>query len=98
MKSLFLSITFPPETGGIQTILYEIVKNYSGQSIAVARDCKNSGVFDKRLNFKVIRVKNAAKALYKPAFLLNQCLPIFAEFFSTVDNLLKKEKIDIIHC
>lgn len=59
MKTLMLSLDFPPSIGGIQTYSYEIAKNLSKlgmEIIVLAPQMDGASEFDEQQRFKVIRI------------------------------------------
>lgn len=61
MKILLATNDFPPKVGGIQTYCYELAKNLTslGEEVTVlAPRVEGDLEFDKRQNFKTIRIKN----------------------------------------
>ncbi len=60
MRILLATNDFPPKVGGIQTYCYELAKNLTslGEEIVVlAPRVEGDSEFDKRQNFKIVRIK-----------------------------------------
>jgi len=78
MKLLLLTLDFPPETGGIQTLLYELCQNFHKfEPIVIAPRKDEEEKFDVSQPFKIYRVglfsysgSRSAKLLFLPLMLI----------------------------
>lgn len=87
MRSLLLTIGFPPEKGGVQDYLYNIVKHLKSQTIVLAPNHVKSTTFDKTQQFKIYRseIFSAGK-------------PKRIRMFIDAFKIIKNEKLDIVQC
>ncbi len=75
MRILLATNDFPPKVGGIQTYCYELAKNLTslGEEIVVlAPGTEGDLEFDKRQNFKIIRIKNKISLYFTFFFILKR--------------------------
>ena len=62
-RSLLIATGFPPQIGGIQTVLYRIITNLpSGEVIVLTPAVDGDGDFDVRHRFRVHRQRTAIPA------------------------------------
>jgi len=94
MKLLLLTLDFPPETGGIQTLLYELCQNFHKfEPIVIAPRKGEEEEFDVSQPFKIYRVglfSCSSSRIAKLLFLLLMLIKTFAISLS--------ERIDVILC
>ncbi len=82
-KSLFITIDFPPQIGGVAVYIYNLCKNFPKDKIIVlANNYPASENFDNKQNFKIIR-KNFYPKWWKLIFFIYK--------------IIKKDKIKLIH-
>ena len=100
MKSLVLSLSFPPDLGGIQIITYEIVKRLKSENTVLCRYTKGSEEFDKKLNLKVKRkgFNLLERFLWSLLFRVNCLLPYYTHFYKETNRIIKRDSVDVIHC
>jgi len=75
MRILLATNDFPPKVGGIQTYCYELAKNLTslGEEIVVLVPGTEGDLeFDKRQNFKIIRIKNKISLYFTFFFILKR--------------------------
>lgn len=85
MKLAFISIDFPPATGGIHTYSFEIAKRLyelCDDFVCIAPQIPNAIEFDKNCDFEIVRIKTNKKLL-GPSF-IPQAL-----------SVLRKRQIDV---
>lgn len=94
MKLLLLTLDFPPEIGGIQTLLHNLCQNFHKfEPIVVAPQQAEAGKFDVSQPFKIYRVNlfsHGSSKVAKLFFLLLMLVKAFAIFV--------RERIDIVLC
>jgi phosphatidylinositol alpha-1,6-mannosyltransferase len=102
MKVLTITIEFPPETGGIENYIYNLVKRIPN-SIVLAPDVSGCKNFDEHENFAILRRKilyHRQHWLFKDKFYANSAgyMATTAALMWHSWKIIKKEKPDIILC
>ncbi|KKR34630.1 MAG: Glycosyltransferase, group 1 family protein [Candidatus Magasanikbacteria bacterium GW2011_GWA2_40_10] len=88
MKTLIITLEYPPEIGGIATYTYNLAKNIPPSDVVVyAPKMAGDSEFDKKNPWKVLRAK--------PNFLF--IWPRWIKMLFQIWNLVKKEKIQMIY-
>ncbi|MDD4476794.1 MAG: glycosyltransferase family 4 protein [Patescibacteria group bacterium] len=88
MKTLIITLEYPPTTGGIASYVYNFAAHLSAEeTIVYAPQAKNSKEFDLKNNWKTFRLNP-----YFPFF-----WPRWLRLFWQIRTIVKKEKIAIIH-
>ncbi|MBN1779465.1 MAG: hypothetical protein JW816_04615, partial [Candidatus Buchananbacteria bacterium] len=83
-KSLFITLEFPPQKGGVASYYYQVCENLASDYIVVlANKTKNCQTFDQRQNFKIIR----------SPLLTRLARPNRIPFLPTLDLLLQVKRI-----
>lgn len=100
MKHLILTMGFPPQTGGIQTILYEITRRLSGERIVLTYEYTDSEKFDAKQPFKIFRRKKNFFDRVSYFFLskLHPIVPLTTSFLFSTLNIVRRNDIRIVHC
>ncbi len=94
MKLLLLTLDFPPEIGGIQTLLYSLCQNFHKfEPIVVAPQEAEAGKFDLSQPFKIYRVGLFSYGSSKVAKLFFLLLMLIKAF-----TLSLSERIDVVLC
>lgn len=55
--TLFITFNFPPQIGGIESLLYDIASGYPGRVVVLAPWAEGGEDFDRRQRFEIFRVK-----------------------------------------
>lgn len=87
MRSLLLTIGFPPEKGGVQDYLYNVVKHLKSQTIVLAPNHVKSTTFDKTQQFKIYRSE-----------IFSGGKPKRIRMFIDAFKIIKNEKLDVVQC
>lgn len=100
LKSLFLAIGFPPDTGGIQTVLYEIATRLQGENTVLARWVPGSEEFDAKQKISIIRSKQSKfqRLFYGALGRINQFKSLYYEYRKKFEEIISGKKIDVIQC
>jgi phosphatidylinositol alpha-1,6-mannosyltransferase len=94
MKLLLLTLDFPPETGGIQTLLYELCQNFHKfEPIVIAPKKGEEEKFDVSQSFKIYRVGLFSCSSSRIAKLLFLLLMLIKAF-----TILIRQRIDVVLC
>ncbi len=94
MKLLLLTLDFPPETGGIQTLLYELCQNFHKfEPIVIAPGKGEEKKFDISQPFKIHRVGLFSYGSSKAAKLFFLLLMLIKTF-----TISLSERIDVVLC
>lgn len=94
MKLLLLTLDFPPETGGIQTLLYELCQNFHKfEPIVIAPRKGEEEKFDVSQPFKIYRVGLFSCSNSRIAKLLFLLLMLIKAF-----TISLSERIDVVLC
>ncbi|MBT3583723.1 MAG: glycosyltransferase family 4 protein [Halobacteriovoraceae bacterium] len=87
-STLIVTFNFPPESGGIETLLYQTTKRLNGEKVVLALDSKGARAFDQEQEFEIYRLACRFKnSILRSLFLL-----------PTFFKLIKKYQIKNIHC
>ncbi|MCD6459559.1 glycosyltransferase family 4 protein [bacterium] len=96
MKTLVLSEIFPPKIGGSGRWFYELYSRLPIEEyIIVAGDDENAVEFDAKQDINIIRLN---LTMSKWGIKSIQGLKDYIRLFFALRKIIKKEKIDIIHC
>ena len=88
MKTLIITLEYPPQIGGVASYTYNLAKNMAGEDVVVYAPKMNGDVeFDRKNKWKVTRGK--------PNFLF--VWPRWLRMLAQVWSLVKKEKIQRIY-
>ncbi len=84
MKTLIISLEYPPQVGGIASYIYNFMSHVSSENFVVyAPKTKGDAEFDKKNNWKVYR--------HKPYWLF---WPKWFRMYLQIKKIIKQEKID----
>jgi len=100
MKSLLLSLDFPPRFGGIQTLLFENVKRLGGEHTVLTSYVPGCEEFDKRQKFRIVRRKMGfmTKNIMSLINRTDNFMRFYLEFWHLAERLIKTEGIDVVQC
>lgn len=88
MKTLIITLEYPPQIGGVASYTYNLAKNMSGGDVVVyAPKMEGGAAFDKKNKWKVMRAN--------PFFWFTW--PQWVRMLAQVWNLVEKEKIQLIY-
>ena len=88
MKTLIITLEYPPQIGGVASYTYNLAKNMAGDDVVVyAPKMEGDAAFDKKNKWKVMRAN--------PFFWFTW--PRWVRMLAHLWNLAKKEKIQMIY-
>jgi len=83
MRILVLTLDFPPETGGIQNLIYNLCSNFNNSQVRVIAPFHNRAkTFDKNIGFEVERIRTPAG--------FKRILILLCMLFKAISNILFK--------